>query len=69
MPTDDEAERERRAEMNLDWAQVRAKARAPAAARATSVYQSQTRKQIADRAQRAAGEALAALHRQRSEDR
>ena len=51
---DDGAEREHRGAMNADWAQVRAKARPPASARPTSAYQSQTRKQIADRVQRAA---------------
>ena len=72
MPIDDDTERERRAEKNRDWAKVRAKAKAEPTSlpRPTSVYQSQTRKQVADRVQRAAGEALAALQdRQRSKDR
>jgi len=68
MPIDDTAERERLAELDRDWAMMRARAqlRAKAIAKRTPTPrprrdQSQTRKQVADRAQRAAGEALAAL--------
>jgi hypothetical protein len=65
MPIDDDAERDRRAARNRDWVKARARAKAEStpSPRPTSVYQSQTRKQVANRVQSAAGEALAALRR------
>jgi hypothetical protein len=65
MPIDDNAERDRRAARNRDWVKARAGAKAEStpSPRPTSVYQSQTRKQVANRVQSAAGEALAALRR------
>ena len=69
MPIDHDAERDRRAARNRDWAKARARAKAEStpSPRPTSLYQSQTRKQVASRVQSAAREALAALLRQREE--
>ena len=67
MPIDDDAERDRRAEMNRNWAKERARAKAEGASSPHTDFIDQrlTRKQVANRVQRAAGEALAALRRQR----
>ena len=67
MPIDDDAER--RADKNRDWAKIRhrAKTEPTPSPYASSAHQSQTRKQVASRVQRAAAEALAALRRQRED--
>ena len=69
MPVDDDADR--RADKNRDWAKIRhrAKTEPTRSPYASSAHQSQTRKQVATRVQRAAGDALAALRRHQREER
>jgi hypothetical protein len=68
VPTDDDAQR--RAELKTKWAKARAQDKArKQPSQAPVVGQSQTRKQVASRVQRAASEALAALRRQREDGR
>jgi hypothetical protein len=71
MPIDENAERDRRADLNRNWAKERARAKAEStpSPRPTSVYQSQTRRQVANRVQSAAPEALIALSLQEEESR
>ena len=68
MPIDDEADRESRAKLTRHWAKARAKAKAgeTLTPRTAHFDQRATRKQVAIRAQRAAGEALTALRRHQS---
>jgi hypothetical protein len=75
MPINDTAEREYREELKRLWAKMRAKARVRAEAKAKRTPrarprrdQNQTRKQVAVRVQRAAGEALAALKRRQIQE-
>ena len=71
MPIDDDAKRGYRVSRSRDWAIVRVRARAKAAptpsARPVFYDHPRTRKQVASRVQSAAGEALAALRRQRED--
>ena len=69
MPIDDDTERDRRADMNQNWARERFRAKAKRVSASRPVYLDPThsRKQVAIRVQLAAGEALAALRRQREE--
>ena len=67
--TDDDAERQRRAQMNSKWAAARRKAKREGTPSVRSVFvaRSQTRKQVASRTQRAASEALAELKRRQGD--
>jgi hypothetical protein len=71
MPIDDDAERDRRAAMTRNWAKERARAKAKRTPLPHTGFTDQrlTRKQVANRVQRAAGEALIDLRRQREESR